>query len=124
MASVDGHLPDAVTCVPIVLVVDDDIAGAAVVSAFRRGAAAVVLNTPIELALLSYACRRVVSGDPYREHQVLNALVRYRSREEIATALGVTKRTVKHHLDNAYRKLGVSTEKEAAIVALREGLAA
>lgn len=56
-----------------------------------------------------------------RERDVLNALLSGKSNKEIATALTISTRTVKFHLDNIYSKLGVNTRTEAAIYALRNG---
>jgi serine/threonine protein kinase/DNA-binding NarL/FixJ family response regulator len=58
-----------------------------------------------------------------REIDVLRLIVEGLSNKEIATALDISPRTVNFHLDNVYSKLGVSTRTEAAIYALRAGLA-
>jgi DNA-binding NarL/FixJ family response regulator len=58
-----------------------------------------------------------------RELEVLQLLAEGLSNKEIARALGVAPRTVNFHLDNLYSKLGVSSRTEAAIYALRRGLA-
>jgi DNA-binding NarL/FixJ family response regulator len=56
-----------------------------------------------------------------RELEVLRLLAEGRSNKAIASALGVSPRTVNFHLDNIYSKLGVASRTEAAIYALRQG---
>ncbi len=58
-----------------------------------------------------------------REVEVLQLLAEGLSNKEIAQALVITPRTVNFHLDNIYSKLGVGSRTEAAIYALRHGLA-
>jgi len=57
------------------------------------------------------------------ERQVLQRLATGRSNQEIAIALSVTEGTVKFHVKNILSKLGVDNRTEAAIVALKRGLA-
>src|SRR4051812_16772761 len=57
-----------------------------------------------------------------RETAILNALARGRSNDEIAKELWVTQQTVKFHLTNIYRKLGVKNRTEATRVAYQQGL--
>jgi DNA-binding NarL/FixJ family response regulator len=58
-----------------------------------------------------------------KERTVLSALADGRSNKEIAASLWVTEQTVKFHLTNVYRKLGVANRTEAARWALEHGLA-
>ena len=58
-----------------------------------------------------------------REVDVVVQLARGRSNPEIAKALGVSRRTVTSHLEHVYAKLGVTTRTEAALFAMRHGLA-
>jgi DNA-binding NarL/FixJ family response regulator len=57
-----------------------------------------------------------------REREVVRALAQGRTNREIATELWVSEQTVKFHLRNSYRKLGVSTRGEATRWAHRNGL--
>jgi HD-GYP domain-containing protein (c-di-GMP phosphodiesterase class II) len=58
-----------------------------------------------------------------REVEIVVHLARGRSNPEIAEALGVSRRTVTSHLEHVYTKLGVSGRTEAALFAMRHGLA-
>lgn len=57
-----------------------------------------------------------------RELELLAELPTLGTNEEIAEALVVSVNTVKTHLRSIYRKLGVSTRREAMLVARRRGL--
>ena len=52
-----------------------------------------------------------------REVEVLGWVVEGKTNPEIAEILGLSRRTVHHHLDSTYRKLGVETRTAAARVA-------
>jgi HD-GYP domain-containing protein (c-di-GMP phosphodiesterase class II) len=58
-----------------------------------------------------------------REAEVLVHLARGRSNREIAEALVVSQKTIGAHLEHIYTKLGVRTRTQAALYAMREGLA-
>ena len=58
-----------------------------------------------------------------REVEVLQRLAVGLSNREIAKALWLSDQTIKFHLRNIYRKLGVSNRTEAARYAFRAGLA-
>ncbi|HLO18091.1 MAG TPA: response regulator transcription factor [Anaerolineales bacterium] len=49
----------------------------------------------------------------HRECQVLQLLTEGRENKAIAAALGITLKTVEKHLENVYRKLGVTSRAEA-----------
>ena len=53
------------------------------------------------------------TGLTRREHEILEALRLYATNAEIAAALHLSRFTVKNHLHNIYRKLGVSDRREA-----------
>jgi DNA-binding CsgD family transcriptional regulator len=57
-----------------------------------------------------------------RELDVLIQLARGASNKVIAESLGMTPKTVMHHSLAIYRKLGVHTRAEAAVLAVRQGL--
>ena len=59
-----------------------------------------------------------------RESVVLEAVARGLSNQEIGRELWISEQTVKFHLRNLYRKLGVSSRTEAARYAYRSGLVA
>lgn len=63
-----------------------------------------------------------VSDVSERESMVLSALARGLSNREIGKELWITEQTVKFHLSNIYRKLGVSNRTEAARFAYRSTL--
>ena len=57
-----------------------------------------------------------------REQTILEALQTGRSNKQIAEKLFLAEQTVKFHLTNIYRKLGVSNRTEAARYAFEQGL--
>lgn len=57
-----------------------------------------------------------------REIDCLQLAALGRINSEIAQALGVTERTVRFHLGNAYQKLGTTRRSEAIVRAVQEGL--
>ncbi len=59
-----------------------------------------------------------------REIDVLRLACRGSSRQEVATSLGISAKTVSRHLENAYAKIGVSTRAGAALYAVAHGLLA
>jgi DNA-binding NarL/FixJ family response regulator len=110
-------------------------------SVLKRGASAYIVKSvnPIDLpAALRQAVDRTVyqaiglpdesesaakaAGLTERETAILKAVVRGLSNEAIAKELWVAEQTVKFHLTNIYRKLGVSNRTEAARLAYRQGL--
>jgi DNA-binding NarL/FixJ family response regulator len=110
-------------------------------AAFRKGANAYVLKTidPLDLpsALRQAAASTVFhavgqdartdrakdAGLTDRELTMLKALARGLSNHSISRELWVTEQTVKFHLTNVYRKLGVANRTEAARYAFEHGLA-
>ena len=59
-----------------------------------------------------------------RETGVLRELARGASNKEIALHLGIAEKTVKAHVGSILSKLGVQSRTQAALVAIRTGLAA
>ncbi|MEV0582924.1 response regulator transcription factor [Nonomuraea sp. NPDC050310] len=58
-----------------------------------------------------------------REREVLRLIAEGRSNREIARALDVAEKTVKTHVSNVLMKLGVQDRTQAALYAVRHGLA-
>jgi DNA-binding NarL/FixJ family response regulator len=111
-------------------------------AAREAGALAYIVKT-IEPVDLPAVLRAALSGEPFavwgeelpqadgskgaldlseRETVVLEALARGLSNQEIGRELWISEQTVKFHLRNLYRKLGVSSRTEAARYAYRSGL--
>jgi DNA-binding NarL/FixJ family response regulator len=109
-------------------------------TALRRGAAAYIVKT-IDPADLPATLRQAAEGTVFstvgigetdttgakaagltdREISILRALARGSSNEEIAKEFWVAQQTVKFHLTNIYRKLGVKNRTEAIRHAYRLG---
>jgi DNA-binding NarL/FixJ family response regulator len=110
-------------------------------SALRRGASAYLVKS-VEPDDLPSTLRQVASGTVYagiarepihhvpgegagiteREVAILAALVRGLSNDEIAKEFWIAHGTVKFHLTNIYRKLGVKSRTEAVHRAYQLGL--
>jgi len=61
-----------------------------------------------------------VQGDPHglsaREREVMNLLSEGRTNREIAAGLVLAEKTVKNHVNNSYRKLGVTRRGQVIAV--------
>ena len=57
-----------------------------------------------------------------RQREVLDAITRGLSNDNIATALGISKARVKQHLNEVYEKLGAANRAEAVAIAMRHRL--
>jgi HD-GYP domain-containing protein (c-di-GMP phosphodiesterase class II) len=64
------------------------------------------------------------AGLTEREVEVVALLARGRQTKEVAHALGISVKTADRHIQNAYRKIGVSTRAAAAVFAMEHGLTA
>jgi DNA-binding NarL/FixJ family response regulator len=110
--------------------------------ALRRGAAGYIVKSVNPLDLPS-AIRQICEGTVYhafglppedqestgkaaglteREIAILKAVARGLSNQAIGKELWVTEQTVKFHLTNIYRKLGVANRTEAARYAFQHGV--
>jgi two-component system nitrate/nitrite response regulator NarL len=58
-----------------------------------------------------------------RELDIIRAVVDGQANKEIASRLGITEPTVKHHLTSIFDKVGVSNRLELALFAMHHGLA-
>jgi len=85
------------------------------------GGAFAVWGTKQEPKAVAVAGEGVLSE---REAAVLEAVARGLSNREIGRRLWISEQTVKFHLRNIYRKLGISSRTEAARYAYRNGFAA
>jgi DNA-binding NarL/FixJ family response regulator len=148
----DLHMPemDGLTCVDRIRKVGGDVRVLMLTAAneqeradeaFARGADGYISKSvdPVELA---DAVRRVHAGERVqlglddqpasndeaglteRETSILQAVARGLSNQAISKECWITEQTVKFHLTNIYRKLGVSSRTEAARYALSRGIAA
>jgi DNA-binding NarL/FixJ family response regulator len=57
-----------------------------------------------------------------REVEVLRLIARGRSNRQVAELLVVSPKTVGRHVENLYRKIGVSSRAAAALFAIEHGL--
>ena len=124
-----------------VVVLSASTDGNVIKTVLKRGATAYIVKSvnPIDLAS---ALRQAMDGTVHsaiglpdtgdtaaraaglteREATILSALARGLSNEAIGKELFVAEQTVKFHLTNIYRKLGVSNRTEAARLAYQHGL--
>lgn len=104
--------------------------------ALRAGRIEAVADAPPRRALAAAIPRRPVQVVPHvdakppercpltsRELEILGAVAEGNTNARIGRQLWVTEQTVKFHLSNIYRKLGVSNRTEASRYALMNGLA-
>jgi two-component system, NarL family, response regulator LiaR len=96
--------------------------------AIKAAAAGQVRLAPEAAARLMREVRAPASPDALteplteRETDVLKLIARGRANKQIARELFVAMSTVKTHVNNLYRKLGVSSRTQAALYAARVGL--
>jgi DNA-binding NarL/FixJ family response regulator len=129
----------------IAVVILSSYSDAAHIEAAREAGALGYIVKTIEPVDLPAVLRSALSGSPFavwgeeapqsvgstgtealseRETVVLEAVARGLSNREIGRELWISEQTVKFHLRNLYRKLGVSSRTEAARYAYRSGLVA
>ena len=150
----DMRMPelDGLTCLTrlrkhdptIAVVILSSYSDEAQIEAAREAGALGYIVKTIEPVDLPAALRSALSGRPFevwgaerrrarvravrsrseRESIVLEAVARGLSNREIGRELWISEQTVKFHLRNLYRKLGVSSRTEAARYAHRSGLVA
>ena len=66
--------------------------------------------------------RELQAGSTDRELEVLRVLVRGESNQAIADGLGISARTVGHHVQHVYQKVGVRSRAAATLWAFEHGL--
>ena len=64
------------------------------------------------------------AGLTEREAEVVGLLARGLQTKQVARALGISVKTADHHVQNTYRKIGVSTRAAATLFAMEHGLVA
>ena len=98
---------------------------AAAVRAAQRGE---VHLDPAVARQLTASLRRGPSADPValtaREREILVLVAQGKANKEIAGELVISERTARTHVSNILAKLGLSSRTQAALGAVREGLAA
>jgi len=62
------------------------------------------------------------AGLSEREVEVLRLLARGMATKQVAGALGISAKTADHHVQSAYRKIGVATRAGATVFAMENGL--
>ncbi len=105
-------------------VVYKDIAPTDLAAAIRSVHAGHVLLPPdVATALMAPATSGRAGSLTAREQDVLAEIAAGRSNREIARALSLAEKTVKTHVSNVLMKLGVADRTQAALYAVRNGLA-
>ena len=100
----------------------------AAVSELRRMARAGLLDGEVVESVLGAAGEKPrrrperPAGLSEREIEVLRCAARGMVNRETARQLGISERTVAHHLQHAYDKIGVSTRGAAAVFAMQNSL--
>ena len=64
------------------------------------------------------------AGLTEREAEVVAMLARGLQTKQVARALGISAKTADRHIQNAYRKIGVSSRAAATLFAMEHGLVA
>ena len=80
------------------------------------------VSEPDTLGVRPTARRLPAPRPTQRETEVLRLVAAGKTNPEIASALAVSRHTIKRHLDNLFAKLGLSSRAEATAYALREGI--
>ncbi|MEO6601179.1 MAG: response regulator transcription factor [Polyangiaceae bacterium] len=95
----------------------------AALRAVLDGGAYFALGAPAPLPMTPSTGERAPSGDlTLRQLEVLKLLGDGRSNKEISSALAIADRTVRAHLTELFRTLGVSSRTQAVLAAQRIGL--
>ena len=98
-------------------------------AALAQEASAGRLDAEAVAAVIEAAGQRVPrierpAGLTVREAEVVGLLARGLYTKQVAQALGISVKTADRHVQNAYRKIGVSTRAAATLFAMEHGLVA
>jgi DNA-binding NarL/FixJ family response regulator len=118
-AGAAGYVTKDVSLLDVVGAVRRAAEGEAVVEGISTGH---LLNRFVSFAAEAARSARILVELSPREREVLALVAQGRSNQQIATALGISDRTVASHVSSIYRKLGVSNRVDAARQAMRLGL--
>ena len=120
----DGSVSDAIQAGAIGYLIKDT-RGDQLVQAIRDAAEGRVHLSPEAAIRLAKDLRRPerVESLTKRETSVLKLVAEGLANKEIARRLSISEKTVKAHLNNVFAKLGVHSRTEAAIHAIRAGIA-
>ncbi len=99
---------------------------AVAIRAARRGE--IHLDAAVARRLMEWLSPRDDVPDPFaelseRELEILRLIAQGHANKEIARRLVISERTARTHVSNILRKLGLSSRTQAALLAVREGLA-
>jgi DNA-binding CsgD family transcriptional regulator len=87
---------------------------------FRRIEVDAVLAAAGQASVAAGAARP--AGLTEREVEVLRLIARGHANKQVATALGISHKTVGHHIEHLYAKAGVTTRAGATLWAMEHGL--
>lgn len=98
-----------------------DIAHDALVEAIRAAAAGKPVNEPDAAGLIAQRLGQAPALSK-QESRVLALVVDGKTNREIGAELGLSEKTVRNYLSNAFQKLGVSRRSQAAVMFVRDKL--
>ena len=79
-------------------------------------------NSKIAVTIVALSCSRVAPDLTPRQLETLALVAEGLTNKEIAVRLGITPKTVMHHLTIVFQILGVRTRTEAALWATAHGI--
>lgn len=102
-----------------------DARGAELLESIRAAAAGTVYFSADAAASLARQIRLPAAPEPLteRETEILGLVAEGLANKEIARRLSIAEKTVKTHLTSIFQKLGVQSRVQAALYAIRTGLA-
>ena len=109
-AGADGYLSKGTSSEEVILAIRNVMEGRS------------VLDPSVTEGVLGRIARDIPAGLTDRELDVLQRFAHGRSTHEVAREIGVSDETVKSHLKQIFRKLGVRDRTQAVAEALRRGL--